>query len=338
LSTSFGDPADEEEPMGMGIRATSRHRTAAATVALLLLLTAVVAPMRAARAQSDEITGDYAVTLVYADIPTDLANGSMDIGHWKLTFAADGTYQEARLDLGVMVTGTYELNGDELKVTDTGGLLSCTNVDAQPGGDQDVSTASYTYKLDSRSLTLTPKSEQCAMRRVVFSTRAFTFYVACATTALKATPAATPVSPGSYSSDESGVDALSGLSSPASPTAASGGATPESSDVTGQIDTLLKQLTACWATGDPARFLPLLSANFQSQFLSGSDQQNLDALNSLKAAMQVQIVWERAGDIEQTADNEVQAVVRTTAADQEQFTRYVFVEENGAWRWDGTTS
>jgi hypothetical protein len=315
-----------------------RYRATAAIAALVLLLTAVVVPLRFVHAQSDAIAGDYAVTLVYGDIPTDVANGSMGIGHWKVSFASDGTFTEERLDLGVLVTGSYELNGDQLIVTDMDGLLSCGNVDAAPGGDTNVASATYTFKLNSRNLTLTPKDDPCPLRRVIFSTRAFTHYVACITGA--ATPvaaeAATPYAEATKPVDESGLDILKNLG--ATPEPAGGTAGTPTADVTAQIDTLLKQMTACWATGDPARFLPLLSNAFQAQFLSGTEQQNLDALNSLKAAMQLQIVWERAGDIDQTADTQVEAVVRTSAADQEEYTRYIFVKEDGTWRWDGTTA
>lgn len=330
----------------MAILAKCRRNRATAAIAVLgLLLAVVITPMRFVTAQSDEIAGDYAVTLAYADIPTDVANGSMGIGHWKLTFAPDGTFTMERLDLGVLVSGSYELNGDQLVVTDTDGLLSCSNGDAAPGGDRNVATATYTYKLDSRNLTLTPKDDPCPLRRVIFSTRAFTFYVACLTggnvaatpEAIEVTPeaeAATPLA--TAAADESGLDILKDLG--ATPEAGGESVVTPDTEVTAQIDHLLKQMTACWATGDPGRFLPLLSNAFQAQFLSGTEQQNLDALNSLKAAMQLQIIWERAGDIDQTADDQVQAVVRTSAADQEEYTRYIFVKEDGVWHWDGVTT
>lgn len=332
------------------MRTLATHRLWRLTLAfgaVILLLSAVIVPFRFAGAQDDEITGDYSVTLARTDIPTDLANGSMAIGHWRISFAADGTFVEERLDLGVLVSGTYELNGDTLTVTDKDGLLSCANPADAPGGRSDVATATYGYELSSRGLTLTPKDEPCPLRRVVFATRAFTFYVACLTVAQgeAATPEARPVQYAEPTDEAtpalSESDIFAAIQNAASPVSGPRGEAqaPAGDELTAQIDTLLKQLTACWSTGDPAKFLPLLSNDFQAQFLSGTEQENLDALNALKAAMQVPIVWERAGDVDQTDVDRAEAVVRTTAADQEEFVRYLFVrEDDGTWRWDGTAT
>ncbi len=318
-----------------------RHRTsrlARARIAafgfVAVLLLGLLLPASFSRAQESEIVGDYSVTLVRLQIPTDVANGSNLIGRWRISFLADGTYQTERLDLGVLASGTYETSGDTLTVTDESGLLSCSNPAASTGEVTDVATAEYTYELDSGNLKLTAVSDSCALRRVLFTTSDFSTYVACTTTPIDL--AAKSVELGATPELD---DALSDLIRPQA-TPVSEGRNPgnSASSIDGQIDTLLAQLTACWSTGDPTRFLPLLSDGFRDSFIGANDQETSDMLSSLQAAMQVPIVWERAGDVEETGNDSAEAVVRTTAADQEEFVRYLFVLEDGVWKWDGSAS
>ena len=169
---------------------------------------------------------------------------------------------------------------------------------------------------------------------MLFATSDFTTYVACTTTAIDLS--AKSVELGATPQLD---DALSDLiRTEATPVSEGRNPGNSSTSVDGQIDSLLAQLTACWSTGDPTRFLPLLSDGFRESFIGANDQETADMISSLQAAMQVPIVWERAGDVDETGNNSAEAVVRTTAADQEEFVRYLFVLEDGIWKWDGSAS
>jgi len=47
------------------------------------------------------------------------------------------------------------------------------------------------------------------------------------------------------------------------------------------------------------------------------------------------LVWERAGDIELTGDNEATVVVRLSVAGSDQFLTYVFQRGDDGWQWAG---
>ena len=98
-----------------------------------------------------------------------------------------------------------------------------------------------------------------------------------------------------------------------------------------EIDELLLQMTACWATGEPERWLPLLSDGFRDSLISTSD----DFYETLQAAMASPIVWERAGDLDIDSDSEVSALVRSTVGQEDDFQRFSFVLEDDEWRWNG---
>ncbi len=329
--TLFDEQADEEGPIDMRIRLSHRfHRLLALSVTLGMLLSTLFLSNGSTSAQDNELVGDFMVAIARLQVPTDVANGSMVIGRWRVTFNADGTFVLERLDLGVLVTGSYQVDGQTLIVTDESGLMSCSNPAAGTSGQTDVETATYTFKLDSGNLRLSPVDERCALRRVLFATNDFTVFVACLPVAAQNVAEASPVS-----SSDSALTVLANLATPVI-----GGRDPiaPSSVVEDEIDSLLSQLTSCWATGDPRRFLLLLSNEFRDTLVDGTEDESSTALRNLRAAMQLPIVWERAGDVEMTGENRAEAVVRTTAADQEEFVRYRFVFEDGAWRWDGTAS
>lgn len=315
----------------MRVRINRGFRQLAALIALALMLTGGI-PLTnwPVAAQGNELEGDFTVAIARLQVPTDVANGSTVVGRWRVSFRADGTYVLERLDLGVLVTGAYEVDGDTLTVTDESGLMSCSNAAAGAAGQTDVATATYSFVLDSGNLKLTPVEEGCALRRVLFATNDFTVYVACLTVETEVGVDAAP-----EASPRSTLDILTGLATPVTI-----GRDPVAQDpeIETQIDELLSQMTSCWATGDPQRFLPLLTKDFQEQFVGGTEEEQTASLASLQAAMQLPIVWERAGDVTETEDNRAQAVVRTTAADQEEFVRYLFVFEDEAWRWDGSAT
>jgi hypothetical protein len=327
--------ADEEDQKVMRmLGARVSFRIVALAAVLLIGAVSLARPFTFAQAQADGLVGDYTVTLVREDVPQDIANGETVIGRWRLSFKDDGSYEAERLDLGVLVQGTYSVDGDKLTVTDESGLLSCSNPAMSTADVGDVSVGTYHFKMRSNSLTFTPDQEGCAVRRILFSTKEFAPFVACNTTAMTLEAAganATPLAKLPSPSDVLVAEATPGSGQPPSaPTA--------SASTDEQIDALVGQLTACWATGDPARFLPLWSEAFRKQFLTGSDAEQATALNSLRAAMQVPVSWERAGDVKMTGKDQAEAVVRTRTLDQEEFVRYRFVLENGEWRWDGAAS
>ena len=67
------------------------------------------------------------------------------------------------------------------------------------------------------------------------------------------------------------------------------------------IDSLLRQLSACWATQDPARIIPLFGAEFLEALLeeAGSMQ---DVAGIFGQIMVVPINWERSGPVESDGD------------------------------------
>jgi hypothetical protein len=95
-----------------------------------------------------------------------------------------------------------------------------------------------------------------------------------------------------------------------------------------EIDSLLGQMTACWATGDADLWLPLLSTEFRATLADSPE-----AKATIEAAMATPIVWERAGDVEVETETRVSAIVRSTVAQEQDFQRFVFILEDGEWRW-----
>jgi hypothetical protein len=317
-------------------------RLAALAALLMTLAFSAVMTSPFARAQDDTLAGDFTVSITNEAVPQDIADGATIIGRWRISFNQDGSYEGERLDLGVLVRGSYTVDGDQVTITDEEGVVSCSNANMAAGGVEDVSTGTYQFELDSNSLKLTPVDEPCALRRVLLSTTELIPFVACVTEPIDLTSASAGgnnpgergqgFSPG----DVQAVDEASPTAEPvANPTEeVTEQATPESElSNEEQIDNLLSQMTACWATGEPERFLALWSDDLRGQFL-----QDETALDSLRAAMQVPFEWERAGDLRMDGDDRAEAVVRQTTLDQEEFARFSFVFEHGGWRWDGATA
>lgn len=293
-------------------------------------------PAPLARAQDDEneLVGDFTVSITDEAVPQDLANGETVVGRWRISFGADGSYEGARLDLGeVLVRGTYSVDGDKVTITDEEGLVSCSNDYMRGPQAADVSVGVYQYDLDADGLTLIPDVDNCALRLVLLSTTTMIPFIACTTEPIELAvtgggPSNDPGArgPGLPPDEQATVEATS---TPAAATPiADEDLSPEE-----QIDNLLAQMTACWATAEPGRFLALWSEEFRADFLEDET-----ALESLRAAMQVPLSWERAGDVRMDGDDRAEAVVRSTTLDEEEFVRFLFVFENGAWRWDGSTA
>lgn len=300
-------------------------------IAVLIAVVAAGAPGSVGRALGQSgggLEGDFTVTVAKEMIPKDVANGPLLIGRWRIAFNAGGAYDVERLDIGNVVRGTFKVDGDKVTLTDKSGPLSCANASASTGDQGDVSSGSYTWTLDAGHLTLAVNEDKCALRRILLSSAELTSFVACLTAGGgPATPAAaTPEAD----------TALTRLLTPPAPAA---GATPETAaqgGVQAQIDGLLSQMSACWATGDPAKFLPLLSKGFETQFLGDTKQAQTSAIQGLAAAMASPILWGRAGELGTTTDAKTSAVVRQTVGTTSTFVRFNFVFEDGAWRWDGS--
>ena len=316
---------------------------AIATVAVVMAVSSLL-PGLDAGAQDDGLVGDFTVSISSESVPQDIPDGATIVGRWRISFLEGGRYEGERLDLGVLVRGSYSVEGDTVTITDEEGAVSCSNPSNQPAQSGDVSTATYRFEVDSNSLTLTPEQEGCALRRVLLSTTDLVPFVACNTEPIELATAGD----GDDEDDDVGArgqgPAPRDVETPeqASPTAepvadetAEAEATETPEDEPGsteeQIDELLAQMTACWATGEPERFLALWSDDFRAQFLEEEG-----ALDSLRAAMQVPLTWERAGDVNMDGDDRAEAVVRTTTLDEEEFVRFRFVFENGGWKWDGS--
>jgi hypothetical protein len=99
-----------------------------------------------------------------------------------------------------------------------------------------------------------------------------------------------------------------------------------------EIDTLLKQMSDCWATRQPERFLQLLSAEHRA----AQSPEDEDAERRFILNMGAPIVWELTGEVEVVDATRATATVRQTLGDTVDTVQYGFVYEDDAWRWDGT--
>jgi hypothetical protein len=97
------------------------------------------------------------------------------------------------------------------------------------------------------------------------------------------------------------------------------------------ITEVIAQLNACWATGDPARVLPLFSESFVNDATGGGSASLEDLAAQLRQLQTATIMWELAGDIEVDGD-EAAAVVAATIGSEETLDTFTFVRENDAWR------
>jgi hypothetical protein len=308
-------------------------------IGAIVLFGTLAIPLAAVAQDPDDpttsIVGTYTVVITIPDVPRDIANGPALYGRWQIMFRADGTYGTERADVvGEMATGTYEIDGNQLTVTDEAGLLSCSNASIV-GNETDAAVGVYTWERNDDSLSLVPVEDRCAGRRILFSTRQMTGYVPCATQPLQSEEAASPeaIAPTNEATPEAddSLASLLGAATPeagGSPEAAPGGTVPEA------IDALLSQMTSCWATGQPELFLPLMTSSFRAQFLQqNASTDPIAALATLMAS--TPFVWERAGEVDLIDATHATALVRQAVNTQEDFVRYAFEFEDGAWRWNG---
>jgi hypothetical protein len=309
-----------------------------ASVALVATLIGTVFVFNQVRAQDDSPVGQWSVALARTDIPVDIASSMSYIGRWRLGIEEDGTFQAERTDVGIVIEGAWTVDGDQITFIDESGLLSCGNAAAAPIIDDDMATGTYTWTRSGKTLTFTQVDDACPGRVILLTTFAFNTYVACATEPLTTaellgSPVASPVA-------EATVAPLP-IEDPASPSAfgspsavedvASASPQPLSASFETEIDDLLGQLTACWASREPERWLPLLSDEFRDALITSDP----NFLETLTISMTSPIVWERAGELTIVAPNQITAPVKSTVGTEQDFQTFIFIFEDGQWKWNG---
>lgn len=317
-------------------RSLNRFRLAGlvATLALIATLIGSVMVFGQVRAQDDTPVGQWSVALARTDVPVDIASSMSYIGRWRLGIEADGTFQAERTDAGVVIEGSWTSEGNQITFTDESGLLSCGNAAAAPIIDQNMDSGTYTWARSGKTMTFTQVDDACPGRIILLTTFSFNTYVACATEPLTmaellGTPIASPIAddpiePLPASPETVGSPEAIGIGSDSSPE-------PLSQSFETEIDALLDQLTACWASRDPERWLPLLSDEFRGALVASDP----NFFETLSISMSAPIVWERAGAISITAPNEITAPVKSTVGTEQDFQTFVFIFEDGQWKWNG---
>lgn len=292
----------------------ARARPPFAILAVLALLAASIPPWVAAQEADDRITGVFTVSIGRNDLPPGLPGQAALLGLWTVTFNADGTYALARQDVGTVVDGTFEIDGDQVTFNDWQGLLGCGGPTASDP------TATYAWEREGDTLQFVALDDGCADRRVLLTTRAFGMFQACTTPPLPgfaggsvaAPAAATPVAPAA------GVGAQEGA--------------PQSADAQEAIDALLREATGCWATGEPGRFLALHTSEALSELVAFGPLP--DFAQQLRLFMTTPIEFRRIGDITLTDPDHAWAYVEITLGGEALPQRLDFAFEDGAWLFD----
>lgn len=275
--------------------------------------------------EEESIVGVYTVAIGESDVSLTFPGGPSLFGLWDLAFNDDGSYVLARQDVGPLVAGSYEVTGGTLTVVDEIGLLRCGGDPAS--GDDDAAEGVYGWEMQEDHLTLSPVQDECATRRLLFSTRPFGGFAACLTEPLfgeaaspvpATEPRATPV-------------AISGGAAPAATPQASGG-TDASEQIQSAIDDLLAQATGCWATGDPMRFLPLHGQTVLEELTAGGfiDQ----VLSDLAMFMATPVSFERIGNVQLLDPAHAWVYVEITFDGEPIPQRFDFVLQDGIWLFD----
>jgi hypothetical protein len=267
-------------------------------------------PAAAGQEERETLQGEFGVTIATEDIPPDLVNGPTLIGRWQIVFTADGSYRLERQDVGLVASGHFETDGGRVTLSGETGLLACV-----PAAGEE--TATYEWAIAEDRLQLVAITEPCAVRRHLLTTRTLATSVACPAPALRRTGAAasTPA-----------VERVRPPNAAATAEIPQPQAVPEAA-----IDDVLRQMSACWATRQPDHFLPLLSEDFRAELAPDGD----DAARRFTLTMAAPLVWELAGEVEVVDPTRATATVRQISGDEVDFVQYVFVFEDGAWRWDG---
>jgi hypothetical protein len=272
------------------------------SLGIMALLLWLAHPLPVIGQVAGALQGTFAITIAAEDVPPELVDGASLIGRWRVTFNPDGTYLLERQDVGRVASGQFTTAGDRVTLRDETGVLACV-----PAND-DEGPVTYRWEMTEGRLLLTAIEEPCARRRLLLTTRSLFLFAACPPLASeRATPAAgTPTGEGT---------------------------SPASAPLEPAIDTLLRQMSDCWATRDPDRFLSLLSRDFRAT----QQPDDEDDVRRFTLRMGAPLVWERVSDVELTNATRATASVRQLSGDNIDVLRYEFVYEDGSWRWDGTS-
>lgn len=342
--------------MGRGLH----NRSRALLAALALLAGLLATPLQAAsQAATNDLAGVWATSIFGPQVPPELGNGANLIGRWKLTLSQDMTYTFAREDIGVTVIGSYKIDGSHVSFTDTGGVQSCANPQVGSVNAEDAATGVYAWKRSGDALTLKRSSDRCGLRSLLLTAGSLVPYVACTTAPyplgnsvqiINQTPAPTqaPVTPvASPAASPVGSPAASPIASPAaSPvvatelpkaTASLSGANQtlgKAVNTTDAVDNLLSQLSACWATGDPARVLPLFSETFLKDLISlGPPGTTIDDVGTVfQELMSTPSMWKRVTKVTMNGPLKASAVATMTVSGKATYWKMDFVLEKGVWK------
>ena len=319
-------------PLGSTRAARASFARLLVVAGLLALVLTVAGPLGAVgqddasptgQDEADRPVGVFSVSITRDDVPPGLAGGPTLIGQWSLTLEEDGTYTLARQDVGVVASGTFEVDGATLTLTGDGGLLPCG-----AGGGDEAAEARYAWEVDGDALTLTPIDEGCEIRRILLGTRTLGGFESCATAPLSLSrpddePDATP-----------GADLSSAGGSAVTGSVAIAGQdeAPADAGIEREIDDLLQQVTGCWATGDPARFLPLHTRRVLEEIDETVPLEQF--VPQFAPAMQQPLTFERVGDVELVDPTHATAYVVISFGGQELPLQFEFALEDGEWLLD----
>jgi hypothetical protein len=287
-----------------------------ALAAMALLVSALTAPAVARQDGIDDLVGIYSVSIAKPDLPANLPGRAALLGTWTITFAADGTFIVARQDVGPVTSGEYTVSGSTLTIDDWNGLIGCGAPVAENPG------ATYAWRPAGDGIALTVIEDPCTDRRLLFATHPLTGFEACSVAPLGASSmplaAASPVPLATPVSASRGVGAQEGL--------------PQGESSEAAIDSLLRQATGCWASGDPARFLALHSQKALSDI--GLIAPLADFARDLRLFMSTPISFTRIGDITVTGPDTAWAYVEISLGGDRIPQRLDFVREDGVWLFD----
>jgi hypothetical protein len=301
---------------------------AAAMAAIFSLLTTIVLafPALALFQDQDEdqpemqaLSGVFSVTITSDDIPRNMAGGPALSGLWNMTFNSDGTFSLARQDVGQIVNGTFEAQEATLSFTEWQGLVGCPIAE----GDE---PATYAWREEDETLTLTSIDDTCAERLTLLTTRSMGGFEACA---VAARPLVDPFAPGADVGDFFATPVAEPL--PVTGVAAQEGLS-EGADAEEAIDNLLQQANGCWATGDPARFMALHSQAVVDELAFVGPVE--DFARQLRLFMATPLVFKRIGPVNLIDPEHAWAYVEVTLGGDPLPQRLDFVFENGSWLFD----
>lgn len=280
-----------------------------------LALPALALPPAQDDVETQPLRGVFTVTVTRGDIPTNLAGGPSLAGLWNITFNGDGTFSLARQDVGSVVTGTFEAGEATLAFNEWSGIVGC---DIADGGEP----ATYAWRQTEDVLTLTPISDSCVERLTLLTTRSLGGFEACAASPRTlADPFATDIplaTPVADAPPVSGVAAQEGLS--------------EGADAEAAIDSLLRQASGCWATGDPTRFLALHSVSVIEEIAFVGPPEEF--ARQLRLFMSTPVAFERIGPVNLIDPDHAWAYVEVSLGGEPLPQRVDFVFEDGAWLFD----